>query len=73
MLPPRFRPRAVWLALALVLAAAASSAQDASVRVGDPAPPFSLPGSDGKLHSLSDHVGVRPVVIAWFPKAFAKL
>jgi len=41
--------------------------------VGDAAPPFSLPGSDGRLHSLSEHLGVRPVVIAWFPKAFTKL
>ena len=38
--------------------------------VGDAAPEFSLPGSDGKSHSLSDHVGERAVVIAWFPKAF---
>ena len=38
--------------------------------VGDLAPEFTLPGSDGKTHSLSDHVGERAVVIAWFPKAF---
>ena len=38
--------------------------------VGDFAPDFKLPGSDGKTHSLSDHVGKRAVVIAWFPKAF---
>ena len=38
--------------------------------VGDDAPAFTLPGSDGKSHSLSDHVGERAVVIAWFPKAF---
>jgi len=37
---------------------------------GDAAPAFTLPGSDGKSHSLSDHVGERAVVIAWFPKAF---
>jgi peroxiredoxin Q/BCP len=38
--------------------------------VGDPAPGFTLPGSDGKQHSLKDHLGTRAVVIAWFPKAF---
>ena len=38
--------------------------------VGDAAPAFSLPGSDGNLHSLADHLGKRAVVIAWFPKAF---
>ena len=33
------------------------------------APAFSLPGSDGMNHSLSDYAG-RTVVLAWFPKAF---
>ena len=36
---------------------------------GDPAPPFTLPGSDGESHSLADHLGQRVVVVAWFPKA----
>jgi thioredoxin-dependent peroxiredoxin len=39
------------------------------LKVGDPAPDFSLPGSDGKAHSLSDYKG-KTVVLAWFPKAF---
>jgi len=38
--------------------------------VGELAPDFTLSGSDGKTHSLSDHVGKRAVVLAWFPKAF---
>ena len=37
---------------------------------GDPAPPFSLTGSDGKTHTLADFKGKRAVVLAWFPKAF---
>jgi hypothetical protein len=36
---------------------------------GDRAPAFSLPGSDGKVHRLSDYKG-KTVVLAWFPKAF---
>jgi|TARA_B100001971_G_C18247908_1_gene575776 peroxiredoxin Q/BCP len=36
---------------------------------GDAAPPFSLIGSDGAMHSLSDLTG-RTVVLAWFLKAF---
>jgi thioredoxin-dependent peroxiredoxin len=36
---------------------------------GDRAPDFSLQGSDGRTYRLKDLVG-RPVVIAWFPKAF---
>lgn len=39
------------------------------LKVGDPAPPFTLPGSDGKTHSLADFRG-KTVVLAWFPKAF---
>ena len=73
MLPPRFRARPLWLALGFALAAGPAPGQDSGLKVGDAARPFSLPGSDGRLHSLSEHLGVRPVVIAWFPKAFAKL
>lgn len=39
-------------------------------KVGDPAPDFSLQGSDGKIHKLSDFKGKKAVVLAWFPKAF---
>lgn len=42
----------------------------AELKVGDPAPAFSLPGSDGKTYSLADFAGKRTVVLAWFPKAF---
>jgi thioredoxin-dependent peroxiredoxin len=39
------------------------------LKVGDQAPDFSLPGSDGKTYSLADLKG-KTVVLAWFPKAF---
>jgi peroxiredoxin Q/BCP len=39
------------------------------LKAGDPAPDFSLPGSDGRTYRLKELAG-RPVVIAWFPKAF---
>jgi rhodanese-related sulfurtransferase len=39
-------------------------------RPGDPAPRFELPGSDGRVHRLADYLGLRPVVLVWFPKAF---
>ena len=38
--------------------------------VGDKAPAFSLPGSDGKTHSLAEYAGKKIVVLAWYPKAF---
>lgn len=40
------------------------------VKVGQPAPEFSLPGSDGRMHRLSDYIGHKAVIIAWFPQAF---
>ena len=39
------------------------------LKPGDPAPDFSLPGSDGRTYRLRDLAG-GTVVIAWFPKAF---
>ena len=71
--------------LGLTVLAAAASAQgqppqnpqqppppppmSADLKVGDMAPDFALPGSDGKVHKLSDYKG-KTVVLAWFPKAF---
>lgn len=34
---------------------------------GQPAPPFTLPGSDGKVHSLADYAG-RTVIIYFYPR-----
>ncbi len=34
------------------------------------APQFELPGSDGKRYALAQYLGRKPVVLAWFPKAF---
>ncbi|MGC4004206.1 MAG: peroxiredoxin [Pirellulales bacterium] len=39
------------------------------VSVGEPAPDFTLTGSDGKTYHLKDLAG-KTVVVAWFPKAF---
>jgi hypothetical protein len=44
-------------------------AQAADLAVGNPAPDFTLAGSDGKQHHLADYRGTA-VVLAWFPKAF---
>ncbi len=55
--------------LAALLLAVPLGAQ-AAPEVGDKAPAFSLAGSDGRTHALSDHLGKRGVVLAWFPKAF---
>lgn len=51
------------------LAAAAQGSAPAGLKAGDKAPDFSLPGTDGKTHKLSDYRG-KTVVLAWYPKAF---
>lgn len=55
---------------ALVAVMALSSQFAAALEVGEKAPDFSLQASDGNTYSLSQFIGQRPVVIAFFPKAF---
>ena len=57
------------LLVAAVALLAPALALAAELKAGDPAPPFSMAGSDGKTHQLSDYAG-KFVVVAWFPKAF---
>jgi peroxiredoxin Q/BCP len=47
----------------------AQPAPSVELKPGDKAPDFSLPGTDGKTHSLAQMKG-KYVVLAWFPKAF---
>lgn len=54
---------------ALVAGMLMTDAASAELKVGDAAPNFELPGSDGKTYRLSDLKG-KTVVIAWYPKAF---
>ena len=67
------RPSTI-LALAIVSGGAAAVAADAppatELKVGDMAPDFTLPASDGKTYHLADFRGKTAVVLAWFPKAF---
>ena len=62
------RLRILTAALA-VAALGAGGALAAELEVGDVAPPFELPGSDGNTHTLAQYEG-RTVVLAWFLKAF---
>src|SRR4051812_940056 len=50
----------------------AAPATPTVVKVGDMAPDFSLQGTDGKTHKLSEYRGKTNVVLAWFPKAFTQ-
>ena len=41
-----------------------------ALKVGDKAPDFTLPGTDGKPVQLSKLLARGPVILAFFPKAF---
>jgi thioredoxin-dependent peroxiredoxin len=60
----RFKRILLFVAALLFTASAAAAPQ-----VGEMAPDFTLPGSDGNTHTLSDLRG-KHVVIAFFPKAY---
>lgn len=53
----------------LLLTAVAWAEDEKIAKVGEKAPDFKLPGSDGKEYSLKQFAGKQAVVIAWFPKA----
>jgi peroxiredoxin Q/BCP len=59
----------LFAAALLAVGALGSTAFADDLKVGDQAPDFKLPGTDGKTYSLSALKG-KTVVLAWFPKAF---
>jgi thioredoxin-dependent peroxiredoxin len=68
----RFLTTAALVAIAAATLAAQTPAPGGSpveLKVGDPAPDFSLQATDGKTYKLSDFKGKKAVVVAWFPKA----
>jgi peroxiredoxin Q/BCP len=62
----------VLLVLCTAGLALAASVSAAELKVGDPAPDFTLPATDGKTYKLSDFKGKQAVVVAWFPRAFTQ-
>ena len=53
----------IFIAVLAVGAVWSGGAQAQELGAGDMAPPFELPGSDGKTHRLADYVG-KTVVLA---------
>jgi peroxiredoxin Q/BCP len=56
--------------LSMTAFAMAQAPASGGLQIGDVAPAFSLPGSDGATHTLASFKGKKAVVLAWFPKAF---
>ena len=68
----RFVMTVASLAVVIVAMAAAQTPGGSGaveLKVGDPAPNFTLQASDGKTYTLADFKGKQAVVVAWFPKA----
>lgn len=59
-----------WLLIALSISISLPGLVIAAPEIGDPAPDFSMQGSDGNTYSLEQLMGNRGIVIAFFPKAF---
>ena len=59
-----------FIALAFASTIAAEEAPAPALDAGSQAPGWTLPGSDGNVHSLEELLKEGPVVLAWFPKAF---
>lgn len=59
----------LWIPLLFSIGLSFASTANA-LNVGDLAPDFNLPASDGKTYQLSDYRGKQVVVLAWFPKAY---
>jgi len=60
------------IGLVATLAVGAMAQGSAELKVGDMAPDFTLQGTDGKTHKLSEYRGKQAVVVAWFPRAFTQ-
>jgi peroxiredoxin len=59
----------VAIAVGIINVATRGRESAVTLNVGDAAPDFSLPASDGLTYRLRDLAG-QVVAIAWFPKAF---
>ena len=60
----------LWSSAMLATAAWLVGGSASALEVGDSAPGFRLPGTDGATHDLEQLRGKRGVVLAWFPRAF---
>ena len=64
------RTISTWMTTAFATVSLLFAGLASALEVGDKAPDFELQASDGNTYALSDFVGERPLVIAFFPAAF---
>ena len=58
------------LSLGILAQAPPGAPPSSTLKVGDPAPDFTLPSTDGGTVHLADLIGKSTVVLAFFPAAF---
>jgi len=64
------RSVAILAVLAVALIPQIILAEALGLEAGQKAPDFKMLGSDGNEYTLQQFRGKKPVVIAWFPRAF---
>jgi len=61
---------AVGSSIGMWLSAQTTGAPSTTLKVGDKAPDFTLPSTDGGTVHIGDYLGKSTVVLAFFPAAF---
>jgi thioredoxin-dependent peroxiredoxin len=67
----RYASTVLAIGLSALAVLTVGTAGAAELEVGDRAPDFELPASDGNVYRLSDMHG-SAVILAWFPRAFTR-
>ena len=62
--------RYLMLASAMSIVAFAQPPTSSTLKIGDRAPDFTLPSTEGGRVHLADYIGKSTVVVAFFPAAF---
>ncbi len=66
---PRIVRAGLRMGAVCAFALSAALVRAAGPEIGQPAPDFSLPDQNGKIHRLTDYLG-KTVILAFYPKDF---
>jgi peroxiredoxin len=67
---PISRRLAILGGFAAAYAAASTKSPSSTLKIGDKAPDFTLPSTEGGTVHLADYIGKSTIVLAFFPAAF---